>query len=120
MSVALIAAVGSGFCYVVSLTGVTGSRNAMAVNLEDFVVRSILFLFLSLVSVSCTCVYVVRKHISLPLALGFGLSSKAHVQAAGKLVDGAVIGSKIVNVIDEAPRDQRAQKVKDFCLSITQ
>ncbi|RHY97262.1 hypothetical protein DYB37_001056 [Aphanomyces astaci] len=61
-----------------------------------------------------------RKHISLPLALGFGLSSKAHVQAAGKLVDGAVIGSKIVNVIDEAPRDQRAQKVKDFCLSITQ
>ncbi|ETV86641.1 tryptophan synthase, alpha subunit [Aphanomyces astaci] len=101
MSVALIAAVGSGFCYVVSLTGVTGSRNAMAVNLEEFVIR-------------------IRKHISLPLALGFGLSSKAHVQAAGKLVDGAVIGSKIVNVIDEAPRDQRAQKVKDFCLSITQ
>ncbi|ETW04898.1 tryptophan synthase, alpha subunit [Aphanomyces invadans] len=97
----LIEACGSGFCYVVSLTGVTGSRNALPINLDDFVAR-------------------VRKHISLPLALGFGLSSKAHVESAGKLVDGAVIGSKICNVIDEAPRNERAQKVKEFCLSITQ
>ncbi|KAH9099751.1 hypothetical protein Ae201684P_018761 [Aphanomyces euteiches] len=96
----LIASCGSGFCYVVSLNGVTGSRNALPVNLEAFIER-------------------IRRHISLPLALGFGLSSKEHVESAGKLVDGAVIGSKICKVIDEAPKDQRAAKVKEFCLSIT-
>ncbi|CAK4744705.1 unnamed protein product [Aphanomyces euteiches] len=98
--IALIASCGSGFCYVVSLNGVTGSRNALPVNLEAFIER-------------------IRRHISLPLALGFGLSSKEHVESAGKLVDGAVIGSKICKVIDEAPKDQRAAKVKEFCLSIT-
>ncbi|KAG9410689.1 tryptophan synthetase [Aphanomyces cochlioides] len=96
----LIASCGSGFCYVVSLNGVTGSRNALPVNLEAFIER-------------------IRRHISLPLALGFGLSSKEHVESAGKLVEGAVIGSKICKVIDEAPKDQRATKVKEFCLSIT-
>ncbi|EQC40401.1 tryptophan synthase alpha chain [Saprolegnia diclina VS20] len=95
-----IESVGSGFVYVVSLNGVTGSRTSLPVDVSSFVER-------------------VRRHISLPLALGFGLSTKEHVQAAGKLAEGAVIGSKICKVIDEAPAAERAAKVEEFCLSIT-
>jgi tryptophan synthase alpha subunit len=64
----------------------------------------------------------VRKHISHPLALGFGLSSREHFVQAGAFADGVVMGSSIIKVIEAAPNDTaaRAAAVEAFCKTIVQ
>lgn len=62
----------------------------------------------------------VRANVSLPLALGFGLSSREHYLQAGAYADGVVMGSKVIKVI-EASEDStasRAANVEAFCKSI--
>ena len=41
----------------------------------------------------------VRAHFKLPLAVGFGLSTRAHITSVGKIADGAIMGSAIVRAI---------------------
>ncbi|TMW56629.1 hypothetical protein Poli38472_006639 [Pythium oligandrum] len=96
-----IAALAHGFVYCVSLTGVTGARTELPTNLPSFMAK-------------------IRKHISLPLALGFGMSSREHFLQAGALADGVVMGSKIIKIIDESPNDtaSRAANVEKFCKSV--
>eukprot|EP00940_MAST-03C_sp_MAST-3C-sp2_P002461 g2461.t1 len=72
-----IAKVASGYVYCVSLTGVTGARTELPADLQDFIAR-------------------VRKHIKIPIAVGFGLSTRAHYLSVGKFADGAVMGSAII------------------------
>jgi len=79
-----IAKIASGFTYCVSLTGVTGSRNALPVDLEAFMAR-------------------VRKYFKTPLAIGFGLSTRQHIENVGKIADGAVVGSAIIKTITAQP-----------------
>jgi tryptophan synthase len=74
---AKIAAVGRGFVYCVSVTGVTGARTELPTDLADFVAR-------------------VKAHIKLPVAVGFGISTRAQVESVGKVADGVVMGSAIV------------------------
>lgn len=90
----------SGFVYCVSVTGVTGARAALAEQLPDFIAR-------------------VRARTALPLAIGFGISSRAHVREVGGLADAAVIGSAFVNVITDAPRAERSARVRAFVEEIT-
>jgi tryptophan synthase alpha chain len=91
----LVAEHASGFIYCVSLTGITGVRSKLTEGLGDFLAR-------------------VRAHTDLPLAVGFGISEREHVQQVGALADGAVIGSAFVNVVRDAPREQRAADVQAF------
>lgn len=97
----IISAVAHGFVYCVSLTGVTGARSELPPNLDVFMAR-------------------IRKHISQPLALGFGLSNRQHYLQAGAFADGVVMGSSIIKVIESAPNDtaSRAAAVEAFCKSI--
>ncbi|HUS15797.1 MAG TPA: tryptophan synthase subunit alpha [Chloroflexia bacterium] len=81
---AQVAALGSGFLYCVSLTGVTGARAALASTLPEYVAR-------------------VRRHTDLPLAVGFGLSTAAHIAEVGRLADGAVVASALIDRITAAP-----------------
>ncbi len=74
----------SGFVYCVSLSGVTGARSELPAHLPDFLAR-------------------VRAQIRLPLAVGFGISTPAHVAALAGMADGAVIASKLVDTLDRAP-----------------
>jgi len=76
------AAMGSGFLYVISRLGVTGARAQVAADAEPLVRR-------------------IREHSSLPLALGFGISTPEHVAQVGQWADAAVVGSALVNVIAE-------------------
>ena len=87
--IALIAKHASGFIYYVSREGVTGERSELAANLSSAVAE-------------------IRKHTTLPVCVGFGISSAAHVQAVGKVADGVVVGSALVNVI-AAHKDKRDQ-----------
>jgi len=85
-----------GFVYCVSLAGVTGARQEMAVGLAEFLAR-------------------VRRHTDLPLAVGFGISEPEHVREVGNIADGAIVGSAFVNLVRDAPRDERAALVRAFC-----
>jgi tryptophan synthase alpha chain len=73
----MITARAEGFLYLVSRPGITGARDRLPDGLGDYVSR-------------------VRRHTHLPLALGFGISTPAQVQQVAALVDGAIVGSAIV------------------------
>jgi tryptophan synthase alpha chain len=76
------AELGRGFLYVISRLGVTGVRDRLAADVEPLVRR-------------------IRAQSSLPLALGFGISTPEHVAQVGHWADAAVVGSALVNVIAE-------------------
>jgi tryptophan synthase alpha chain len=73
---------GRGFLYVISRLGVTGVRDSLADDVRHLVAR-------------------VRAQSSLPVAVGFGISSPEHVAKACESADAAVVGSALVNVIAE-------------------
>ena len=78
----------SGFLYCVSLTGVTGARRELWEGLPDFLDR-------------------VRRHTDLPLVVGFGISTAAHVRQVGTHADGAIVASALINRLDDAaPADR--------------
>jgi tryptophan synthase alpha chain len=70
----------SGFVYCVSVTGITGARTEIAQEAMDLLTR-------------------VRRVTDLPRALGFGLSTHAHLQALRGHAEGAVVGSALLNAV---------------------
>ncbi len=85
-----------GFIYLVSLTGVTGARDTLAPELADFVGR-------------------VRAVTSLPLCVGFGISKVEHARQAANLADGVIIGSRLIELIEE---DSTLASLKTFITSV--
>ena len=98
--IAKVAELASGFVYCVSVTGVTGARGDLPSDLGQFIER-------------------VRAHTDLPIAVGFGVSRPEHVAAIGRLCDAAVIGSAIVDVIEQAPADEREARLRGYIESVT-
>lgn len=90
----------SGFVYCVSVTGVTGARGELPASLPALVAR-------------------VRRHTDLPIAVGFGVSKAEHVASIGQLCEAAVIGSAIVDVIEEAPPGERVRRVREYVEEVT-
>jgi tryptophan synthase alpha chain len=82
-----IVALASGFLYCVSVTGVTGQRQQLWAGLGDFLGQ-------------------VRQQTSLPLVVGFGISSAAHVAEVGRMADGAIVGSALLNHLEALPPAQ--------------
>jgi tryptophan synthase alpha chain len=80
---AKIAAVSSGFLYLISRTGVTGAKDALPDDLPALLRRA-------------------RKITQLPIAVGFGISLPGHVSVLGGLADAAVVGSALVSEIENA------------------
>jgi tryptophan synthase alpha chain len=78
-----IAAVSSGFLYLISRTGVTGAKDALPDDLPALLRRA-------------------RAVTQLPIAVGFGISLPTHVSVLGGLADAAVIGSVLVSEIENA------------------
>ena len=60
----------------------------------------------------------VRAHTALPLALGFGISAPEHVAEVGKTADAAVVGSALVRVTLESPRDEVVERASAFVASL--
>ena len=52
----------------------------------------------------------VREHISLPIAVGFGISQPKHFQAVGRVADAAVIGTAIIDEITESGPSERGDE----------
>lgn len=82
-----IASVSTGFIYCVSLTGVTGAR----ATLSDEIVPMITEL---------------RKHTEKPISVGFGVSTPEQANQVAKVADGVIVGSAIINVIEENMNDE--------------
>ena len=78
----LVASRSSGFIYLVSLTGVTGTRAKLPEELESFVAR-------------------VRERTEKPLCVGFGVSTPEQARRVGKVADGVIVGSRIIQLLDE-------------------
>ncbi len=90
----------SGFVYCVSVAGVTGARQALPEQLGAFLQR-------------------VRRQTALPLAVGFGISQREHVEALRGRADAAIVGSAIIDVIEAAPRAEREVRVKEYVEVLT-
>jgi tryptophan synthase alpha chain len=91
-----IARFSSGFVYAVSRTGVTGEQKSISDEVRPLVER-------------------IRRHSSLPVAVGFGISRPEQVAEVWRQADGAVVGSSIVRCIEENLSDPRlANKVGEF------
>ena len=80
---------GSGFVYCVAVTGVTGARQSMSASLQPYMER-------------------VRSFVDLPLGVGFGISSPENVTEVGKLSDGAIVGSALIDYMNKHPEDMPA------------
>jgi tryptophan synthase alpha chain len=85
----------SGFLYLVSRTGVTGERSEISAALQPLVQRA-------------------RQHTSLPLAVGFGISSPPQVRAVQSVADAAVVGSAVVHAIEERYAGEGAAAIERF------
>ena len=83
--------IGGGFVYCVSVTGVTGARSQVSSEGLDLVGR-------------------VRQHTDLPVAIGFGISSREHVLDVGRRADGAAVGSALVRAIADGPPEGAAAR----------
>ena len=90
----LIAQVSSGFIYAISRTGVTGARDQMTGDAKSLVQR-------------------IRRFSKLPVAVGFGISTRAQFAAVGEFAEGAVVGSAIVHAIEQNP-GREAATVAEF------
>jgi tryptophan synthase alpha chain len=90
----------SGFVYLVSVTGVTGARIALPPDLVDCVAR-------------------VRAGVNLPIAVGFGISSREQLETLGRLCEAAVVGSALIDVISTADEAQRPAKLQEFVEVVT-
>ena len=89
----------SGFVYCVSVTGVTGARSEVSNRGFELLQR-------------------VRAHTGLPLAIGFGISTPEHVAQVGETAEAAVVGSALVRVILESPREEVVQRASSFVASL--
>ena len=90
-----IAEASQGFVYAISRVGITGTQDSVASDAPSLVAR-------------------LRQFTSLPIAVGFGISNRAHVQAVGEFADAAVIGSALVALIERSSPADAAQAVGAF------
>ncbi|MDD5000511.1 tryptophan synthase subunit alpha [Rhodoferax sp.] len=94
-----VAKIASGYVYYVSLKGVTGSGALDTGAVEAMLPR-------------------IRAHVQCPVGVGFGIRDAATAQAIGRVADAVVIGSRLIQLIDEQPRGQVATTAENFLREI--
>ena len=94
-----VAQVASGYVYYVSLKGVTGSGALDTGAVEAMLPR-------------------IRKHVHIPVGVGFGIRDAATAQTIGRVADAVVIGSKIIQLIENEPRENVGPVTAEFLRDI--
>ncbi len=91
----------SGFLYLVSVTGVTGARDAVSSELPAFIQRA-------------------RAVAHTPVAVGFGISSPRQATEVGAICDGVIVGSALINAMRAALQNDQdpARAAGDFVLAL--
>jgi tryptophan synthase alpha chain len=93
--VAQVAKAGSGFSYYVSLKGVTGAGHIDTAQVAERIAA-------------------IRKHVKLPIGVGFGIRDAATAKAVAAVADAVVIGSRIIQELEQTPPERAAEAVRDF------
>jgi len=93
----MVARNANGFVYLVSVTGVTGSRTSLSSELGDLIAR-------------------VREHTSAPVCVGFGIGTPEQAKEVGGLADGVIVGSACVKTVgnSEKPVETARQFATEF------
>lgn len=89
-----------GFVYAISRVGITGTQTSLADDAKTLVDR-------------------LRKFTTLPIALGFGVSTPEQVRTVNEFADAAVVGSAIVGLIERTPAADAAKAVGQFVRSLS-
>jgi tryptophan synthase len=99
----LLAPIADSFIYVVSRMGVTGSSASgkMSASLPEL------------------CARVKNYAGKTPIAVGFGVNTRAHFLSVGSLADGVVVGSKIVALLKEAAPGTEKDVIRTYCREIS-
>jgi tryptophan synthase alpha chain len=92
--------VSKGFIYYISLTGTTGTKESLSAGLEEKVNE-------------------IKKSVSLPVLVGFGVSGPEQARQAAQISDGVIIGSAIVKLIEtHSDPAERDRKLAEFLTGI--
>jgi tryptophan synthase alpha chain len=94
-----VAEVATGYVYYVSLKGVTGAGTLDTAAVEAMLPR-------------------IRQHVHVPVGVGFGIRDAQTARAIGQVADAVVIGSKIIQLIENQPRDQVVAVAENFLRDI--
>jgi tryptophan synthase alpha chain len=97
----MIANVSQGFVYAISRVGITGAQQNLASDARRLVDR-------------------IRRFTTLPIAVGFGISTADHVAAVGEFADAAVIGTAIVSLIEKAEPGTAPARITAFLQGLRQ
>jgi len=98
--IALITQHASGFIYYVSREGVTGMQTKVAETIGEMTAR-------------------IRRHTSLPIAVGFGISNPEQARLVARHAEAIVVGSAVVNQVAEPdPGDDLVPRVAAFVKSL--
>ncbi|WP_422087803.1 tryptophan synthase subunit alpha [Variovorax sp.] len=96
---AQVARIASGYVYYVSLKGVTGAGHLDAEAVGQMIPR-------------------IRQHVGIPVGVGFGIRDARTAQAVGSAADAVIIGTKIIQLIEDQPRDKVVPAVREFLAGI--
>jgi len=91
--------IATGYVYYVSLKGVTGAGHLDTDAVAQAVPR-------------------IRQHVKVPVGVGFGIRDAASAQAVGRVSDGVVIGSRLIQILEAQPRDGVAAAAQGFLSEI--
>lgn len=94
----------AGFIYVVSLLGVTGTRDTVSGSIQPLI----------------ESIKEQERGKEVPLAVGFGISQPEHVRTVCEFADGAIVGSAIIKLIEEelASKAQMLHRLEEFTRSL--
>ena len=90
----------SGFIYCVSLTGVTGVRDQLPSGVFGLLER-------------------VGRYSDLPRVAGFGISRRDHIESLRGYADAAAVGSGMMRVIMESPREELVDRAGDYVMELS-
>jgi tryptophan synthase alpha chain len=94
-----VAEVATGYVYYVSLKGVTGAGTLDIAAVESMLPR-------------------IRQHVQIPVGVGFGIRDAASACAIARVADAVVIGSRIIQLIDDQPRERVVAVASEFLAGI--
>jgi tryptophan synthase alpha chain len=93
--------VASGYVYYVSLKGVTGAGHLDTSAVAQLMPR-------------------IRAHVAVPVGVGFGIRDAASARAVAMVADAVVIGSRLVQILQAAPRETVAAAGRQFMAEMRQ
>ena len=97
--IAKVAQVASGYVYYVSLKGVTGAGHMDTGAVEQMLPR-------------------IRRHVKIPVGVGFGIRDAETARTIGKVADAVVIGTKLIQLIESEPRENVVAACSGFLREI--